>query len=108
MRAGVEKLVEWYNAEREWASEILTAVDKSRMQKDSVFVRKISASSVASFCVSLAGVFVYLLHAFYLARTKTSFLDEGLYLYKGYLFATGQQIPLRIMACGRTMPSSPF
>ncbi|MEO8358184.1 MAG: SDR family NAD(P)-dependent oxidoreductase [Chloroflexota bacterium] len=24
MRAGVEKLVEWYNAEREWASEILT------------------------------------------------------------------------------------
>lgn len=25
MRAGVEKLVEWYNAEREWASEIITA-----------------------------------------------------------------------------------
>jgi nucleoside-diphosphate-sugar epimerase len=24
MRSGVEKLVEWYNAEREWASEILT------------------------------------------------------------------------------------
>jgi nucleoside-diphosphate-sugar epimerase len=24
MRAGVEKLVEWYNAERDWASEILT------------------------------------------------------------------------------------
>ena len=24
MRAGVERLVEWYNAEREWASEILT------------------------------------------------------------------------------------
>jgi len=24
LRAGVEKLVEWYNAEREWASEILT------------------------------------------------------------------------------------
>jgi nucleoside-diphosphate-sugar epimerase len=24
MRAGVEKLVEWYNAEREWASQILT------------------------------------------------------------------------------------
>ena len=24
MRAGVEKLVEWYNAEREWASEVLT------------------------------------------------------------------------------------
>ncbi|MEO5886749.1 MAG: GDP-mannose 4,6-dehydratase [Anaerolineales bacterium] len=25
MRAGVEKLVEWYNAERKWASEIVTA-----------------------------------------------------------------------------------
>jgi UDP-glucuronate 4-epimerase len=25
MRAGIEKLVEWYNAEREWASEILTS-----------------------------------------------------------------------------------
>jgi len=24
MRAGVEKLVEWYNAEREWAKDILT------------------------------------------------------------------------------------
>ena len=24
MRAGIEKLVEWYNAEREWASKILT------------------------------------------------------------------------------------
>ena len=24
MRAGVEKLVEWYNAEREWAKDVLT------------------------------------------------------------------------------------
>jgi len=24
MRQGVEKLVEWYNAEREWAKDILT------------------------------------------------------------------------------------
>jgi len=24
MRAGIEKLVEWYNAEREWASQVLT------------------------------------------------------------------------------------
>jgi dTDP-L-rhamnose 4-epimerase len=24
MRDGVERLVEWYNAERDWASEILT------------------------------------------------------------------------------------
>ena len=24
MRAGIEKLVEWYNAERDWAKDILT------------------------------------------------------------------------------------
>jgi len=43
--------------------------------------------------LSLAGVAAYLVRAFEIARTRTSFLDEGLYLYKGYLFATGQQIP---------------
>jgi hypothetical protein len=63
------------------------------MQKDSAFVRKISALPWLPFAASLAGAFFYVLHAFYLARTKTSFLDEGLYLYKGYLFATGQQTP---------------
>ena len=41
----------------------------------------------------MAGTFVYVLQAVYIAHTKTSFLDEGLYLYKGYLFATGQQTP---------------
>lgn len=43
--------------------------------------------------MSAAGALVYIFHALYIARTKTSFLDEGLYLYKGYLFASGQQIP---------------
>jgi len=33
------------------------------------------------------------LQALHIARTKTSFLDEGMYLYKGWLFLTGQQIP---------------
>jgi hypothetical protein len=36
---------------------------------------------------------VYVLQALHIARTKTSFLDEGMYLYKGWLFLTGQQIP---------------
>jgi hypothetical protein len=63
------------------------------MQNDAVFTRKISALPWLPFAASMAGAFVYVLHAFYLARTKTSFLDEGLYLYKGYLFATGQQTP---------------
>ena len=41
--------------------------------------------------VSLTGVAVYVLQALHIARTKTSFLDEGMYLYKGWLFLTGQQ-----------------
>ena len=36
------------------------------------------------------GMLVYLLHALNLARYTTSFLDEGLYTYKGFLFVTGR------------------
>jgi hypothetical protein len=43
--------------------------------------------------MALIGGIVYVLHALWVARTKTSFLDEGLYLYKGYLFANGLQTP---------------
>lgn len=43
--------------------------------------------------LSVAGFLAYLFAALQIARTRTSFLDEGLYLFKGYLFATGQQIP---------------
>jgi hypothetical protein len=63
------------------------------MQKASDFRRKIMSLPWLPFGLSLAGGVTYLFHALYIARTKTSFLDEGLYLYKGYLFATGRQIP---------------
>lgn len=43
--------------------------------------------------LSVTGFLTYLVRALEIARTHTSFLDEGLYLVKGYLFATGQQIP---------------
>jgi len=43
--------------------------------------------------MALAGGITYVLHALWIARTKMSFLDEGLYLYKGLLFAKGLQIP---------------
>lgn len=43
--------------------------------------------------LSLAGFLAYLIRALEIARTKTSFLDEGLYLFKGYLFAIGAQTP---------------
>lgn len=44
---------------------------------------------------AFAGVIVYLVAAFRDAHTKLSFLDEGLYLYKGLLFATGQYTPFQ-------------
>jgi hypothetical protein len=43
--------------------------------------------------VALAGGLVYVLSALQIARTTTSFLDEGMYLYKGWLFVSGQQTP---------------
>lgn len=63
------------------------------MQSLSVLAKKLHSYAWLPAVLSIAGFFVYILHAAAIARTKTSFLDEGLYLYKGYLFATGQQIP---------------
>jgi 4-amino-4-deoxy-L-arabinose transferase-like glycosyltransferase len=43
--------------------------------------------------LALAGLCIYLVQAAQLARTGISSLDEGAYLYKGYLFASGQYAP---------------
>ena len=58
-----------------------------------VFVRKIAATPWLPVFLTIAGFLAYLLQAVEIARTTTSFLDEGLYLYKGYLFANGFQTP---------------
>ena len=63
------------------------------MQRLSVSVKKILSYSWMPTIVSLTGGVVYILQALHIARTKTSFLDEGMYLYKGWLFLTGQQVP---------------
>ena len=63
------------------------------MQSLSVLARKLNSYPWLPIVLAVAGFFAYVLRAVEIARTKTSFLDEGLYLYKGYLFATGQQIP---------------
>ena len=63
------------------------------MQNSSVPVRKIVSISWLPAFLTIAGFVAYLLRALEIARTKTSFLDEGLYLYKGYLFANGVQTP---------------
>src|SRR5215207_2205324 len=63
------------------------------MQNVSVWVGKVKPIAWMPAFLTMAGFFGYLLQAVHIARTKTSFLDEGLYLYKGYLFANGLQIP---------------
>lgn len=63
------------------------------MQRLSASVKKILAISWVPLFVSLSGGVLYVLQALHIARTKTSFLDEGMYLYKGWLFLSGQQTP---------------
>lgn len=63
------------------------------MQSILALAKKLNSALWLPLFLAIAGFFAYILHAREIARTRTSFLDEGLYLYKGYLFATGQQIP---------------
>jgi hypothetical protein len=63
------------------------------MQSLPVLARKLNTYPWLPVLLAMAGFVAYILRAMEIARTTTSYLDEGLYLYKGYLFATGQQIP---------------
>ena len=63
------------------------------MQSVPVWVGKVKSIAWMPAFLTMAGFLGYLVQAVQIARTKTSFLDEGLYLYKGYLFANGLQIP---------------
>src|ERR1044072_6153865 len=63
------------------------------MQNVWVWVKKSIATPGLAGFLTIAGFLAYVLQALEIARTKTSFLDEGLYLYKGYLFVNGLQTP---------------
>jgi hypothetical protein len=65
------------------------------MHQISGFVRKVFSQSWLPAFLTIAGFIVYILQAIDTARTKTSFLDEGLYVYKGWLFATGKYTPFQ-------------
>jgi 4-amino-4-deoxy-L-arabinose transferase-like glycosyltransferase len=65
------------------------------MQRLSQWFKKIIAIPWLPAALTAAGALVYVLTAINTARTKTSFLDEGLYLVKGLLFATGKYIPFQ-------------
>ncbi len=63
------------------------------MQNIPAPVRRIISIPWLPAVLTVAGFAAYIARALEIARTRTSFLDEGLYLFKGYLFATGQQTP---------------
>src|ERR671922_46160 len=63
------------------------------MQNVLAWVKKIISIPRLPAFLTIAGFLAYILRAVEIARTKTSFLDEGLYLYKGYLFVNGSQTP---------------
>ena len=65
------------------------------MQRVSALARKITALPWLPAFLTAAGFITYIFQAIDIARTKTSFLDEGLYVYKGWLFATGQYVPFQ-------------
>ncbi len=63
------------------------------MQSVSGLARRVASVSWLPAVLTAAGFLAYILLAVQIAHTKTSFLDEGLYLYKGYLFANGLHTP---------------
>ena len=65
------------------------------MQRVSDVAKKLSSLPWLPVFLTIAGFIVYILQAIDVARTKTSFLDEGLYVYKGWLFATGRYVPFQ-------------
>ncbi len=56
-------------------------------------VQKISAQPGFAYLLAAFAGLIYFFTALNLAHSTTSFLDEGLYTYKGWLFATGKYIP---------------
>lgn len=56
-------------------------------------VRRISSSRWTAEAIAVLAGFAYLVQAVIYAHSQESILDEGAYLYKGYLFATGRYTP---------------
>jgi len=75
-------------------------------------IRKIEASLHRewpvqwAYILALLGAAIYLVQAFIYAHTAISRLDEGAYLYKGILFATGQYHPFELY--GAWMDKAPL
>ena len=60
------------------------------MQK---IIQKIAACPKLAYLLAVLAGVIYFFGALNVAHHTTSFLDEGLYTYKGWLFATGKYVP---------------
>jgi hypothetical protein len=58
-------------------------------------IKRIASIPWIAELIALLGGLVYLIQAIKFAAMQVSILDEGAYLYKGYLFATGQYTPFQ-------------
>jgi len=58
-------------------------------------IRLRCASTNIALVLALVGTAVYLAFSIHFANTQRSTIDEGLYLYKGYLFASGEYHPFQ-------------
>jgi hypothetical protein len=65
------------------------------MPRIRTFFRFFSDRPVLADGLSLAGLCLYATQLWALAQSQLSVLDEGLYLYKGWLFVTGQYAPFQ-------------
>ena len=70
-------------------------------------IKRIASIPWIAEAVAFLGGILYLFQAIKFATVQVSILDEGAYLYKGYLFATGQTTPFQDYgAWGNHMPFS--
>lgn len=56
---------------------------------------RVSASHLLAYALALAGAVYFLSRLLYFADVNRSILDEGLYLYKGFLYASGRYFPFQ-------------
>ncbi len=74
----------------EFLSYIKNLVYKSRQR-----LKQVLRSGWSVHVLTLTGGLVYFLQLLYYIRTQASGLDEGMYLYEGYLFSVGRYIPFQ-------------
>ncbi len=59
------------------------------------YIKRITSISWLPNLLGIFGVVAYLVQSWYFAHTQISVIDEGAYLLKGYMFATGKYVPFQ-------------